>query len=407
MGFFADPVKSISGTLSHVGDVLASDPIAQAVTLGGLAIATGGFGLMGGAGAGAEGLAAGGLNAADFIPGSFAEGAASGAPEILTAGSAPGAALAATNGMGAGAVTGAGVGGTSGILDAAGNYISSPAGMKNVIGTVGKALTSGIATGQQVGGINNAANIVGPAYTQAGKLQSDAQLAAAQSGIAGLNNAGTVVDKTLAAQKDLQQPFINTGVNANQQLAAGLAQGGQFNKPFSTADMASVMPAFTFANDQAQAAMNAKMAAGGQNLSTNAIQGAGTLASGLAGQFENQAFNQNLAQNQLALGGLQNLSGTGFNATTNLASETGTAGNTNANIQKDIGQLQGAGQIGSASALSQGILGSAGAYGNAALQTGAVNAQGTTSMGNIIGQGVSDFANSDYAKNTLASILGG
>jgi hypothetical protein len=52
MGFFADPVKSVSDTVSHIGDVIATDPTAQAA-VGAAAIAGAAY-LSGGLSLGAE-----------------------------------------------------------------------------------------------------------------------------------------------------------------------------------------------------------------------------------------------------------------------------------------------------------------------------------------------------------------
>jgi hypothetical protein len=152
-------------------------------------------------------------------------------------------------------------------------------------------------------------------------------------------------------QQAAQAPWLAAGQTALGQLSAETQPGGQFNKPFTMAD-AQNMPAYQFALQQGKTAMGNQAAMGGQQLSANTTQGIGTLAEGLASQYEQQAFNQNLAQNQFAENSLQSLAGLGQTAVqtgntnlTNLgnnqaASTVGSAGATAAG-QQGVGQIVG------------------------------------------------------------------
>ena len=152
-------------------------------------------------------------------------------------------------------------------------------------------------------------------------------------------------------QQAAQAPWLAAGQTALGQLSADTQTGGQFNKPFTMAD-AQNMPAYSFALGQGKTAMGNQAAMGGQQLSANTTQGIGTLAEGLAAQYENQAFNQNLQQNQFSENSLQSLAGLGQTAVqtgntnlTNLgnnqaASTVGSAGATAAG-QQGVGQIVG------------------------------------------------------------------
>ena len=89
--------------------------------------------------------------------------------------------------------------------------------------------------------------------------------------------------------------------------------------------------------------MGNQAAMGGQQLSANTTQGIGTLAEGLAAQYENQAFNQNQQQNQFAENSLQSIAGIGQTAV-----QTGNANLTN------LGNNQAGATVGSAGATAAG-----------------------------------------------------
>ena len=200
MGFLADPAKSTSDTVSHVGQVVASSPIAQAVISGGLAIATGGASIpytaaaMGvnqvaqGGDLGAGLLAAGGsylagTGAANYAStGSvFGQGGASGllggtggaaagataaeqgaANALIAQGYSPSAAWEVVNAGGAGVASTAGAGAAG---STAGGLLSGAANSSNLLsGSLGMA-----------GSYLNARSAQDAAQTQA-----DAQIRAAQ-----------------------------------------------------------------------------------------------------------------------------------------------------------------------------------------------------------------------------------
>ena len=132
----------------------------------------------------------------------------------------------------------------------------------------------------------------------------------------------TTAEGTVA---DFAKPYTTTGAAANQQLATGLQTGGQFNTPF-TMDMAKNKPAMQTALTQGMNAIQNSAAAKGGLLGTNSLAALSDYGQQTGAQYENQAFNQYMQENAQAMGGLENLSGTG--ATTATA-----AGGNIANLQ--------------------------------------------------------------------------
>ena len=203
---------------------------------------------------------------------------------------------------------------------------------------------------------------VSPAVQAASKLATgmeqanaartaSSQLAAADAK-AGQENLA-IYDK----QQALQAPWVQAGQEALTQLEQGTAEGGRFNRPFSLADMqdSAVNPTYQFTKDEALAAMKNQAAAGGQNLSSNTIQGAGTLAGNLAAQYENQAFNQYQASNQSALLPLQSLAKVGQSAT-NSTQVAGQNYNTaQIPLTTGAGAATAAGTVVGSNALTQGL----------------------------------------------------
>ena len=288
--------------------------------------------------------------------------------------------------------------------------INSGANPTSMMSQIAQYLGTDTATaGKLIGSLISGAASIGGALIQTGANNK----AAAQTTAAG-NTAIATQGNVLTQQQALQQPFISAGTSALGQYQAGTQPGGQFNTPFSTANMSNVMPAFTFADSQAQAAMNNQMAMGGQNLSSNAVQGAGTLAAGLAGQYENQAFNQYQTTNNDAASKLQTLVSGGQTATNQVGANLGTYGSNVGNITMAQGAANAGATLGNANAATGAVT----ALGNTAAQlatpmlsSGLTTGSSTTGTPTvIIGssgiQGAANTANTNTLEQTLGNILG-
>lgn len=180
--------------------------------------------------------------------------------------------------------------------------------------------------------------------SQGAQSAANTQAQAGQAAIAGQQ-------AMLASQQEIQQPFVDTGLQALQQLLTGISPGGEFATPFRMEES----PAQQFTTQRALDAMRNQMSMGGQSLSTNAIVGAGNLAADIGSQYEAQSFNQWLANRQQAIAPLQNIATLGQAAASGQAANIGQAGTNIANLQTGIGNSIAAGQAGSAQAYGNAV----------------------------------------------------
>ena len=152
-----------------------------------------------------------------------------------------------------------------------------------------------------------------------------------------------------AQQLQMQKPWMDAGQFALGQLQTGLMPGGQFSKQFSMAD-AKNSEAEQHALQQGTQAIQNSAAARGGLLGTNTLQDLTTFAQGNAAQYENQAFNQWLAQRNADLAPLQSLAQIGQTTTTGVADNV-------SNLTLASGNAGAAGTIGQSNAIGQGISG--------------------------------------------------
>ena len=309
------------------------------------------------------------------------------APSVLTAGSAPGAALAAETAAAGGAAGAAAAGAAIPAATSVNEMVASgmAPGSAGAAGAASGALTgnaladaSGVNTmssGVNLGNVGTALNQIGsgaqPLLSTLGSLYSGANSAKAiQDATNQIMAGGTAATGTI---KQYLDPYITAGQPALARMAAGVAPGGEFTNTFTMAD-AQNSPAML--NAQAQGAdviQNAAAAKGGL-LGTNTLADLTKFGQGNAAQYENQAFNQWLANrnaNQGAVAGMVNL---GFGA-------SGTAATDIANIQTGMAKALSSGTIAQNNARNTGVTGAIGAAGQAIGGLGQL-AQGTSSLYN-------------------------
>ena len=308
-----------------------------------------------------------------------------------------GNALGGTYGMAQG-INAAGTAGAIQAAQASGNTLAQGAvGAANIL-----APAATEAAGIQANAATGSANTLSTAATQAAAGQAAAAQKAAQLKAAGYTDAAAAQIAGLTAAKgDLssmtaqatanQQPYMNAGAQALQTLSAGLMPGGQFNKPFSMAD-AQNMPAYQFALQQGRSAIDSTAAAKGGALSSNAINAQTTFAEGTAAQYEQQAFNQWLAQNNLTLGALQNMVNTGQVSVQSLQSVLAQAGVSMATLDQNIGTANATGIQGAANANATGVTDSAGFTAGGVKDAANAQAAGQTGAAKYTAGGVVDSA---------------
>jgi len=317
------------------------------------------------------------------------------APSVLTAGSAPGAALAAetaaadagttaaiSGGFGAG-TTAAAVPGATSVNEMVASGMAP--GSAGAAGAASGALTgdalaaaSGVNTmssGVNLGNVGKALSQIGtsaqPLLSTLGSLYSGASSAdAIQRATDQLLSGGKEATGTI---KQYLDPYITAGQPALKRMAAGVAPGGEFASTFTMAD-AQNSPAML--NAQAQGAdviQNAAAAKGGL-LGTNTLADLTKFGQGNAAQYENQAFNQWLANrnaNQSALAGMVNV-GSGA---------SGTAATDIAKIQEDMAGALATGTIAQNNARNTGVTGAVTNAGNTLSNLGGL-VQGASSLYN-------------------------
>jgi hypothetical protein len=101
-------------------------------------------------------------------------------------------------------------------------------------------------------------------------------------------------------QQELRAPYTQLGKTAAEQYAAGIAPGGQFARPFSMQD-ATNTEAMRLAQQEALAATQQSAAGRGGLLTANTQEALQKRAAQIGAQYQNQAFNQYLAQQQLLM----------------------------------------------------------------------------------------------------------
>lgn len=149
--------------------------------------------------------------------------------------------------------------------------------------------------------------------------------------------------------REERKPWTDAGKYALGELQKGLAEGGEFRKRFSMDD-AKNSEAYKFALSEGLGALNNSAAARGGLLGTNNQRDNMKYAAGLAGQFQNQAFNQWLSEQQQLLQPLQSLAGQGFTS----ASQTA---DTTANAMLAAGGARAAGSAGASNAWGNALSG--------------------------------------------------
>jgi len=182
-------------------------------------------------------------------------------------------------------------------------------------------------------------------------ISSEGAKSAANTQARAGESAQQTQERMLASQQALNEPYRAAGLTALDRLIQGTAKGGEFATPFKMEES----EAQKFATKESLAAMQSQMQVGGQGLSSNAIAGAGKLAGNIGSQYEAQAYNQWLTSRQQEMAPLQNIATMGQAAASGQAANIGQAGSNISNLQTGIGNVQAAGQVGSANAMAGGF----------------------------------------------------
>ena len=212
------------------------------------------------------------------------------------------------------------------------------------------ALTTGMAI---AAGISAASSLAGGAMAKsASKKASRAQVQASQ-------DANAAQERMFQRQIELQEPFRQGGMTAQQEIMQLLGIGGDkaaagygsMAKAFGT-DQFQQDPGYAFRQAEGMKALERSAAARGNLLSGSTLKGVQRFGQDLASQEYQNAFNRFQTERAARLNPLQSLMGSGQSAANVMTGAAGQMGQNEASNIYNAGQARASGYIGQANALN-------------------------------------------------------
>jgi len=212
------------------------------------------------------------------------------------------------------------------------------------------ALTTGMAI---AAGISAASSLAGGAMAKsASKKASKAQVQASQ-------DANAAQERMFQRQIELQEPFRQGGMTAQQEIMQLLGIGGDktaagygsMAKAFGT-DQFQQDPGYAFRQAEGMKALERSAAARGNLLSGSTLKGVQRFGQDLASQEYQNAFNRFQTERAARLNPLQSLMGSGQSAANVMTGAAGQMGQNEASNIYNAGQARASGYIGQANALN-------------------------------------------------------
>ena len=165
-------------------------------------------------------------------------------------------------------------------------------------------------------------------------------------------------------QIELQEPFRQAGMTAQDQIMQLLGIGGDASmpgygslaRPFGQQDFEQD-PGYAFRQAEGMRALERSAAARGNLLSGNTMKGIQRFGQDLASQEYGNAFNRFQIERAARLNPLQSLMGAGQSATNVMTGATGQAGQNIGQMQLGAGQARASGYVGQANALAGALQG--------------------------------------------------
>jgi len=222
-------------------------------------------------------------------------------------------------------------------------------------------------------------------------------------------------ERMFEKQVELQEPFRQAGLTAQQQIMQllgiggdkGAAGYGSLAKPFGMGQFQQD-PGYAFRQSEGMKALERSAAARGNLLSGSTMKGIQRFGQDLASQEYQNAFNRYQVERAARLNPLQSLMGAGQSSANVLTGAAGQAGQNQAQNLMAAGQARASGYIGSANALS-GALSGIGQMAFQAPMSSAIigyynrNAPGGLGGGGNFGSGLGGI-DSTSALNSLSGI---
>jgi hypothetical protein len=239
-----------------------------------------------------------------------------------------------------------------------------------------------------------AAVISGAAAIGGGVIASKASKKASRAQIEASEKADAAQERMFQKQMELQEPFRQGGLTAQDQIMQLLGIGGDKNaqgygsmaKAFGT-EQFQQDPGYAFRQAEGMKALERSAAARGNLLSGSTLKGVQRFGQDLASQEYQNAFNRFQIERSARLNPLQSLMGSGQSATNVMTGAAGQRGQNEASNLYNAGQARASGYIGSANALTN-ALGQIGGYASSLPEQKAmINYYNRTPAGGLGGSG--------------------
>jgi hypothetical protein len=175
-------------------------------------------------------------------------------------------------------------------------------------------------------------------------------------------DATSAQERMFQKQMELQEPFRQGGMTAQQEIMQLLGIGGDKNaagygslgKSFGN-EQFQQDPGYGFRQAEGMKALERSAAARGNLLSGSTLKGVQRFGQDLASQEYQNAFNRYQVERSAKLNPLQSLMGSGQSATNVMTGAAGQMGQNEASNLYNAGQARASGYIGSANALSNAL----------------------------------------------------
>lgn len=197
-----------------------------------------------------------------------------------------------------------------------------------------------------------------------GLIASSGAKKAAATQAQAAQDAQAAQERMFQKQIELQEPFRQAGLTAQQQIMQLLGIGGDASaagygslaKPFG-AEQFQQDPGYAFRQSEGMKALERSAAARGGLLSGSTMKGIQRFGQDLASQEYQNAFNRYQVERAARLNPLQSLMGSGQSAANVLTGAAGQMGQNEAANLYGAGQARASGYVGSANALGSALSG--------------------------------------------------
>lgn len=214
----------------------------------------------------------------------------------------------------------------------------------------------GIETALIAAGIGAAGSVAG------GAMASSAAKKAAATQAQAATDAQAAQERMFQKQIELQEPFRQAGLTAQQQIMQLLGIGGDktaagygsLAQPFGTQQFQQD-PGYAFRQSEGMKALERSAAARGGLLSGSTLKGIQRFGQDLASQEYQNAFNRYQVERAARLNPLQSLMGSGQSSANVLTSAAGQMGQNEAANLMNAGAARASGYVGSANALGSAL----------------------------------------------------